>query len=54
MNADNIAINDGQQQPVRFAPGAEQLRLEDADGQVLLVTVTAIEGRSSLLDYRRP
>ncbi|MXX44192.1 MAG: hypothetical protein F4Z53_14200 [Acidimicrobiales bacterium] len=54
LYADNIAINDGQQQPVRFAPGAEQLRLEDADGQVLLVTVTAIEGRSSLLDYRRP
>ncbi|WP_419946404.1 RNA-binding domain-containing protein [Candidatus Poriferisodalis sp.] len=54
LYADNIAINDGQQQPVHFAPGTEQLRLEDSNGQVLLVTVTAVEGRSSLLDYRRP
>ncbi len=54
LYADNIAINDGQQQPVRFAPGAEQLRLEDSDGRVLLVTVRAIKGRSSLLDYRNP
>lgn len=52
LYADNIAINDGQPQPARFVPGKEQLRLEDADGQVLTVTVTAIEGRSSLLDYR--
>lgn len=54
LYADNIAINDGLQQPVHFSPGTEQLRLEDSDGHVLLVTVTAIEGRSSLLDYRRP
>lgn len=54
LYADNIAINEGQQQPVRFVPGTEQLRLEDSDGQVLVVTVTAIDGRSSLLDYRRP
>lgn len=52
MYADNIAINDGQQQPVTFAPGTEVLRLEDSDGQVLMVTVAAIEGRSSVLDYR--
>lgn len=53
MYADNIAINGGQQQPVTFAPGKELLRLEDSNGQVLMVTVTAIEGRSSLLDYHR-
>ncbi len=54
MYADNVAINDGLPQPVRFVPGAEQLRLVDSDGQVLTVTVVAIEGRSSLLDYRSP
>lgn len=54
LYADNVAINEGQQQPVHFSPGTDQLRLEDANGSVLLVTVTAIEGRSSLLDYRRP
>jgi len=54
LYADNIAINDGLQQPVHFSPSTEQLRLEDSDGHILLVTVTAIEGRSSLLDYRRP
>ncbi len=52
MYADNIAINDGQQQPVTFAPGTELLRLEDSNGQVLMVTVAAIEGRSAVLDYR--
>ena len=54
LYADNIAIDDGLQQPVHFAPGSEQLRLEDSNGKVLLVTVRAIEGRSSLLDYRNP
>ncbi|MCY4194443.1 MAG: putative DNA binding domain-containing protein [bacterium] len=54
LYADNVAINEGQQQPVHFSLGNDQLRLEDANGRVLLVTVTAIEGRSSLLDYRRP
>lgn len=54
LYADNIAIDGGRQQPVHFAVGTEQLRLEDSNGQILLVTVTAIEGRSSLLDYRRP
>ncbi len=53
LYAGNVAINGGQQQPVRFAPGTEQLRLEDSDGSALLVTVVAIEGRSSLLNYRR-
>lgn len=52
LYADNVAINGGQQQPVHFAPGTEQLRLEDSNGQVLMVMVSAIEGRSSLLDYR--
>ena len=54
LYADNIAINDGLQQPARFAPGIDQLRLADSNGQVLVVTVAAIEGRSALLDYRRP
>ena len=54
MYADNVAINDGLQQPTRFVPGAEHLRLQDSNGQVLMVTVVAVEGRSSLLDYRSP
>lgn len=54
LYADNIAVNDGVQQPVHFAAGTEQLRLEDSNGYVLLVTVIAIEGRSSLLYYQRP
>ena len=39
LYASNIAINGGRQQPVRFAPGEEELRLTDANGHELLVRV---------------
>lgn len=51
LYASNIAINGGQQQPVSFAPGKEELHLMDANGLSLLVRVVAIAGRSSLLEY---
>ncbi|MDE0377574.1 MAG: putative DNA binding domain-containing protein [bacterium] len=51
LYASNIAINGGQQQPVPFVPGDEDLHLMDADGKSLLVRVVAIAGRSSVLDY---
>lgn len=51
LYASNIAINGGQQQPVPFVPGEEDLHLMDADGKSLLVRVVAIAGRSSVLDY---
>ena len=52
LYASNIAINEGQQQPVTFIPG-EDLRLTDADGRELMVRIVAIIGRSALLEYRR-
>ena len=52
LYASNIAINDGQQQPVRFVPSEEELRLADANGRELLVRIAAIMGRSSLIEYR--
>ena len=51
LYASNIAINEGQQQPVSFVPG-EELHLMDANANVLLVRVAAIIGRSSLIEYR--
>ena len=51
LYASNIAINGGQQQPVSFIPGDEDLHLMDANGKALLVRVVAIAGRSSVLDY---
>ncbi len=52
LYASNIAINDGQPQPVHFVPG-EDLRLTDAEGNRLLVRIAAIVGRSALVEYRR-
>ena len=49
--ASNIAINGGQQQPVSFVPGEEDLHLMDADGKSLLIRVAAIAGQSSVLNY---
>ena len=49
LYASDIAINGGQQQPVSFVPGKEELRLMDANGSELLIRVTAIAGRSSAL-----
>lgn len=52
LYASNIAINGGRQQPVSFVPGVEELHLMDANGNEMLVRVTAIIGQSSLLEYR--
>ncbi|MDE2867648.1 MAG: putative DNA binding domain-containing protein [Chloroflexota bacterium] len=52
LYASNIAINQGQPQPVHFAPG-EELRLTDADGREALVRILDVVGRSALIEYRR-
>ena len=52
LYASNISIGGGQQQPVSFVPGKEELHLVDSNGQGLLVRIAAITGRSSLLEYR--
>ena len=52
LYASNIAINEGEQQPVHFLPG-EDLRLTDAEGNELLVRIVDIVGRSALVEYRR-
>lgn len=51
LYASNIAINQGEQQPVHFLPG-EDLRLTDADGTEMLVRIVDIVGRSALVEYR--
>ena len=51
LYADNIAIDEGRQQPVTFRLG-KPLRLTDAHGTELMVTIVDILGRSSLLEYR--
>ena len=51
LYASNIAINEGEQQPVHFIPG-EDLRLTDAEGTELLVRIVDIVGRSALVEYR--
>ena len=50
--ADNIAINEGRQQPVTFRPG-KPMRLTDAYGEELSVTIVDIIGRSALVEYRQ-
>ena len=52
LYASNITIDGGEQQPVTFAPGVDELHLMDADGTGRLVRIIAISGRSSLLEYR--
>ena len=51
LYASNIAINQGQPQPVQFDLG-EDLGLTDADGQELRIRVLDVVGRSALLEYR--
>ena len=51
LYASNIAINDGQPQPVHFIPG-EDVRLTDAEGKELVACIVGITGRSALLAYR--
>lgn len=50
LYADNIAINQGQQQPVHFALG-EQLHLVDAAGRKLWVRIVEVVGRAALLEH---
>lgn len=50
LYADNIAIEEGRQQPVPFRLG-KAMRLTDAHGAELSVTVMDIVGRSALLEY---
>ncbi len=50
LYAENIAIDEGRQQPVPFRPG-KPMRLTDAHGAELSVTIVDIVGRSSLLEY---
>ena len=51
LYASNIAINEGQPQPVHFILG-ENLRLTDTNGRELSVRIVAIVGKSALLEYR--
>ena len=51
LYADNIAIEQGRQQPVHFLPG-RAIRLTDAFGFELSVTIVDIVGRSALVEYR--
>ncbi|MCY3821070.1 MAG: DUF4143 domain-containing protein [Gammaproteobacteria bacterium] len=51
LYASNIAVNDGEAQPVTFALG-EDLRLTDAEGVEMLVRIIDATGRSALLEYR--
>ena len=51
LYADNIAIEDGRQQPVSFRLG-KPMKLTDAFGSELSVTVIDIIGRSALVEYR--
>ena len=50
LYADNIAIEEGRQQPVPFRLG-KAMRLTDAYGAELSVTMVDIVGRSALLEY---
>ncbi len=51
LYASNIAINEGQQQPVHFILG-EDMRLTDARGKELMIRIVAIVGQSVLIEYR--
>ena len=51
LYADNIAIEEGRQQPVPFRLG-KPIRLTDAFGVELSVTIVDVTGRSALLEYR--
>ena len=53
LYASNIAIDEGQQQPVHFLPG-EELRLTDAEGTELHVRIVDVVGRSALVEYTAP
>ena len=50
LYASNIAVNQGQAQPVPFLLG-EPLRLTDAEGRELQARIVDIAGRSALVEY---
>ena len=47
----NVAVNQGQQQPVHFAFG-EELYLVDSNGKEKWICIVDIQGRSVLVEYR--
>ena len=51
LYADNIAIDEGRQQPVPFRLG-KPMRLTDAHGAELSVTIVDILGRSALVEFQ--
>ncbi len=51
LYADNIAINEGRQQPVNFSFG-EELHLADADGKEARVQIVGMRGQAALVQYR--
>lgn len=51
LYAENVAINEGKQQPVQFELGKE-LQLIDAEGREMSVCIVEITGDSALIDYR--
>ena len=51
LYANNIAIEEGRQQPVHFRLG-KPMKLTDAFGAELLVTIIEIIGRCALVEYR--
>ena len=51
LYADNIAIDEGRQQPVPLRLG-KPMRLTDAHGEELSVTIVDIFGQSSLIEYQ--
>ena len=53
LYADNVAINEGMQQPVRFKLN-ESLRLTDAQGAEQSVRFIEMIGKSALLEYEPP
>ena len=52
LYAENIAINGGENQPVKFTVN-EPFELEDSNGVVMQVQVLHIQGRTSLLEYTK-
>jgi len=51
LYASNIAINQGQQQPMHFS-FSEDLRFTDANGVEMWGHIVHIAGRSALVEYR--
>ena len=51
LYADNIAINEGRQQPVDFSFG-EELHLADADGKEARVQIVGMRDRAALVQYQ--